>query len=284
MKKLAIVLDSFSGLYKKNIEKENENIFFLSLQVEVDNEVIQEGIEVPTQNLINKIRGGAKTSTSLPTLTYMQDLIEKLSSEYENVIFLPIPSYMSGTADTLSVFAKGHDNITIINNHFVGATYLEVAKHAVKMIEENNATFQEVVSFIKKTDENTIGYVIPNELKSIIASGRLKGVKKHIITSGNFSLVIKIFNKLSVSGISRSKKGAILKAFTKIEKFCLENKLREGYVYKIVYGYEDTLLKIAKEYIKENVLELGFEMKSSLSTFVHTGYGSIYIGVSPKIS
>ncbi|MGL6125329.1 MAG: DegV family protein [Metamycoplasmataceae bacterium] len=282
MKKLAIVLDSFSGLYKKDIEKENQNIYFLSLQVEIENKVIQEGIEVPSEELINKIRDGVKTSTSLPSLAFMQDMIKKLSSEYQKVIFLPIPTYMSGTSSTLAAFAKDYKNVTIFNNHFVGNTSFEVAKQCIKMIE-SNSNFDQVISYIKKIDDMSIGYVVPSELKSIINSGRLKGVKKHLITAGNFSLIIKVFDKLALSGISRSRKSAIRKTFAKLEKFCLENKIKEGYVYKIVYGYEDTLLKIAKEYIKENSLELAFEMKTSLSTFVHTGYGSIYIGVTPKI-
>lgn len=281
MKKIAIVLDSFSGLYKKNIE-ENENIFFLSLQVEIDNVVIQEGIEVPTIELINKIRNGAKTSTSLPSLNIMQDIIKKLSNEYENVIFLPIPKSMSGTSDTLLAFAQGYKNISIIDNNFVGGAQLDVAKKAIKMIE-NKSSINEVIFFIKKMSEKTIGYVIPNELKPIISSGRLKGIKKHIITSGNFSIIIKVYSKLSLSGLARSKKSAVTKVFAKIDKFCSENSLANGYVYKIVYGYEDTFLKLAKEHMKENLLELSSEMKTSLSTFTHTGYGSIYIGVTPKI-
>jgi DegV family protein with EDD domain len=282
MKKLAIVLDSFSGLYKNDI-KENEDIFLLSLQVQVDEEAIQEGLEIPTQQLINKIRNGAKCSTSLPVLSYMQDLIDKLVTEYENVIFLPIPRTMSGTLDTLLAFTKEYNNVTVIDNHFTGNTYLEVAKKSIEMME-NNSTIEKVVSFIEETNNNTIGFTIPNDLQPIINSGRLNGIKKHIITSGNFSIIIKVYNKLSVTGIARSKKSAVKKAFTKIEKFCSENFLKNGFSYVLIYGYEDTFLKLAKEYMKENSLELYNEMKISLSTLIHTGYGSIYIGVTPKIS
>ncbi len=282
MKKIAIVLDSFSGLYKKDIE-DIEDIYFLSLQVEVDNQQIQEGIKIPTQTLINQIINGAQCSTSLPALSHMQDLIDKLLKEYEHIIFLPIPKTMSGTLDTLLAFTKKYQNVTIFENHFIGNTYLEVAQHAIKMMK-NNSSIKDVLSFIENMNNNTIGYVIPNDLKPVIDSGRLKGIKKHIITSGNFSLIIKVYNKLSVSGIARSKKSAIKKTFLKIEKFCSENILENGYSYKIIYGYEDTFLKLAKEYMKENLIELAFEMKTSLSTFIHTGYGSIYIGITPKIS
>ncbi len=281
MKKIAIVLDSFSGLYINDI-KENKDIFFLSLQIKIDEQDIQEGIEVPKQTLINQITNGAKCSTSLPSLSHIQDLIDKLLKEYENIIFLPIPKTMSGTFDTLLAFTKKYENITVIENHFAGNTFLEVAQHAIKMMN-NNSKIEEVLSFIENTNNNTIGYTIPNDLKPIIDSGRLKGVKKHIITSGNFSLIIKVYNKLSVSGIARSKKSAIKKTFLKIEKFCLENVSENGYSYKIIYGYEDSFVKLAKEYMKENMIELSVEMKTSLSTFIHTGYGFIYIGVTPKL-
>ncbi|MGL5205786.1 MAG: DegV family protein [Metamycoplasmataceae bacterium] len=283
MKKLAIVIDSFSGLYKKDIESEGGDIYFLSLQVEIDGEVMDEGIEIPKDSLINKIRDGLPSSTSLPSLAYMQELIERLSSEYEQVIFLPILKYISGTSDTLAAFAKNHKNATIINNNFVGATYLEIAKKAIEMSSEGKS-FEEIVSYIKTISDKSIGYIIPNELKALIKSGRLTGIKKHIITTGNLSIIIKVFDKLSVTGLSRTKKGAVAKVIAKLEKFCNENKVKEGYVYKIVFGYEETLLKLAKEKIKENALELAFEMKTSLSTFIHTGWGSIYIGVTPKIN
>ena len=281
MKKIAIVLDSFSGLYENDI-KDNKDIFFLSLQVEVDNKVIQEGLEVPSQDLIDKIVNGANCATSLPVLSYIQDLINKLLKEYEQVVFLPIPKTMSGTLDTLLAFTKAYKNVTIIENHFTGNTYLEVAQRAIKMMEDGIG-IKDVISFIEETNNKTLGYTIPNDLKPVIDSGRLKGIKKHIITSGNFSIIIKVYNKLSVTGIARSKKSAIKKVFSKIEKFCNENALEEGYSYKILYGYEDTFLKLAKEYMKENLIELALEMKTSLSTFIHTGYGSIYIGVTPKI-
>jgi DegV family protein with EDD domain len=281
MKKIAIVLDSFSGLYENDI-KDNKDIFFLSLQVEVDNKVIQEGLEVPSQDLIDKIVNGANCATSLPVLSYIQDLINKLLKEYEQVVFLPIPKTMSGTLDTLLAFTKAYKNVTIIENHFTGNTYLEVAQRAIKMMEDGLG-IKDVISFIEETNNKTLGYTIPNDLKPVIDSGRLKGIKKHIITSGNFSIIIKVYNKLSVTGIARSKKSAIKKVFSKIEKFCNENVLEEGYSYKILYGYEDTFLKLAKEYMKENLIELALEMKTSLSTFIHTGYGSIYIGVTPKI-
>ncbi|MGL5308422.1 MAG: DegV family protein, partial [Metamycoplasmataceae bacterium] len=261
MKKLAVVIDSFSGLYKKDIENEDENIYFLSLQVEIDGETIQEGLEAPKEELINKIRNGASYATSLPSLAYMQELIEKLSSEYENVIFIPILNYVSGTSDTLSAFTKDHKNVTVINNNFVGATYLEVAKKAIEM-SNNGAGFEEIVTFIKWMSERSIGYIIPNELKALIASGRLKGVKKHIISTGNLSIMLKVYDKLSVAGLSRTKKGAVAKVIAKLEKFSSENKTKEGYVYQIVYGYEETLLKMAKEKIKENMLELGIEIKT----------------------
>ncbi len=282
MKKIAIILDSFSGLYAKDIENYND-IFFLSLQVEIDGAIIQEGLEEVTMETINKIRNGSKTATSLPTLSFMQDLIKKVSKEYENVIFLPIPSTMSGTTNTLQAFTKNYDNIHIIDNHFVGQTYLDVAKKAVHMSNENYS-IRDIISFINDINDKTMGYTIPGDLTSVISSGRLKGVKAHIIGSNKFLLIIKVYNKLSVSGIARSKKSAIKKVLSKIEKFCSDNPSKLGYSHNIIYGYEDTFLKLAKEYMKENLIDVVFEMKTSLSTFIHTGYGTIYIGVSPKIN
>ena len=282
MKKIAIIIDSFSGLFNKEIEN-YEDIFFLSLQVEIDNIIIQEGIEEPAINVINQIRDGAKTATSLPTLSFMQDMIKKTSQEYENVVFLPIPSSMSGTTNTLQAFTKDYNNVHVIENHFAGRTYLDLANKMINMANEGYH-IKDIISFIKDINNHTIGYTIPGDLTSVISSGRIKGIKGHIIGSNNFSLIIKVYNKISVSGIARSKKSAIKKIFTKIDKFLTDNPIKLGYSYSIIYGYENTLLKLAKEYMAEKWSEWGVEMKTSVSTFVHTGYGTIYIGISPKLN
>ncbi len=283
MKKLAIVIDSFSGLCLNEI-KENKNIFFLSLLVEIgDDKIINEGDKPASEALIEEIKNTSSLKTSLPSLPIMQNLIEKLNNEYENVIFLPIASHMSGTYNALSVFTKNYKNMIVIDNNFVGDTYLEVGLKAISMMEQNGANLEEVISYIKDTSTKTIGFIVLDDLSWMIKSGRLKGIKKHIVSSGNLSPIIKVYNKLSIAGISRTKSLAIKKVFQKLNQFCVDNSIIGDFVYKIVYSYGENNLKIAEKYANENDIKFKSKLKSPISVYIHTGYGAIYIGVTPKI-
>lgn len=281
MKKLAIVLDSFSGLNLDDINKYSD-IYFLSLQIEVDDLSFDEGIDVPNDEIIQKIRTGKTTRTSLPSLSLIQDLVNKLSKEYENVIFLPIAKHMSGTHDTLLVSTKNYKNMFVINNHFVGKLFLDVAEKSLLMME-NGSSIQEIISFVEDINNKTIGFIVPDDLSALINSGRLKGIKKHIISSGNFSIIIKVFDKLTVSGISRSKNSAIVKILAKLNKFCEENAVKDGYVYNVVYSYGTEILHLVEHKMKDNNLKINHKLLSSLSVLIHTGYGAIYVGVFPKL-
>ncbi|MDK2819218.1 MAG: DegV family protein [Mycoplasmataceae bacterium] len=281
MKKLAIVLDSFCGLDKKYVES-NENIFFVSLQIEIENKVFQEGYDIVNLDVIEKVKNGVKASTSLPSLSIVKDLIEKLSNEYKNVIILPIAKHMSGTHDLFLNYTKEYKNMQVIDNQFVGDTYLDVSRKAIAMFD-SGSNISGIVSFIKEVNEKTIGFIIPDNLVSLINSGRLKGIKKHIISSSNLSLIIKVSTKLSFSGIGRTKTSAIKKIFNKLDKFCTDNVIVSGYVYKLFYSHGVNNLNIAKEYMKANGIRIGAERKTSLSVLVHSGYGALYIGVTPKI-
>lgn len=281
MKKLAIVLDSFSGVYLDELENE-EHLFFLSLQIQTGDLFFGEGIERPSDELIEQLRFDKMAKTSLPSLPLIQELIDKLSNEYENIIYLPISKYMSGTHDVLMTFIKEYKNMFVINNNFVGDTYLELAKKCISMID-NGSSIKEIISFIEELNSKTIGFIIPDELTSLINSGRLKGIKKHLISSSNLSLIIKVADKISVSGISRSNNSAVKKVFYKLNKFCAENISINGYVYRIVYSYADKNLIPTEKFMKENNLKIDSKRKSSLSVLIHTGYGAIYIGVTPNI-
>lgn len=281
MKKLAIVLDSFCGLNKKYVES-NENIFFVSLQIEIENKVFQEGDDIVGSDVIQKVRDGVKASTSLPSLFVVKNLIEKLSKEYKNVIFLPIAKHMSGTHDLFLNYTKEYKNMHVINTHFVGDTYLDVAKKIIIMFS-GGSDIKSIFSFVQEINKKTIGFIVPDNLVSLINSGRLKGIKKHIISSTNLALIIKVTSKLSFSGIGRTKNSAIKKVFNKLDKFCIDNAATDGYAYKLFYSHGSDNLNIAKKYMKANAIEIDVESKTSLSVLVHSGYGSLYIGVTPKI-
>lgn len=282
MKKLAIVIDSFSGYTQDEIEKNNNDIYFLPLQMEMDNKTFLEGIDDCSSVLEELINPTRKTfKTSLPPIYLIEELIENLSKKYENVIFLNIPSYLSSTYSYLEKFSENKKNINVIDTHLVGDQYLLVANQALKMSNEG-ANLNQIIKFIKQKNGSSIGYIIPDDLTAFIQGGRLSGIKKFV--AKKFFLLVKVYDTLKVGGISRTFNGAVKKGIEKFEKFIEDNHWKkEDFELKIVYAFnEKTKQMLLNALTKYNSFPLKLVSLSSISTGIHTGYGAVYFGIEKK--
>lgn len=73
MKKLGIIIDSFSSLSKK--EAQDLGFEFLSLQLEADGKLYQDGI-LDAKEMLETVRDAKVVATSLPTLESMENAIK----------------------------------------------------------------------------------------------------------------------------------------------------------------------------------------------------------------
>ncbi|MGL4343095.1 MAG: DegV family protein [Metamycoplasmataceae bacterium] len=284
MNKIAVVIDSFSGETEISLKSCNENIYFLPLQVIVDEKSYQEGQE-NLDFVVDKLKfkEGCDLKTSLPSLDLVEKLLGKLSKQYENIIFLCLNSNLSSTFSTLKTFSQKYDNVLIYDNHFVGKNYLKIATKIIEM-KDSGKNLKEIINFLDDYSEKSIGYIIPSEVSAFASSGRLKGIKKYI--SSKFFLIIKIFKGISLSGISRTNKGAIKKIIEKFQKIISSiepGKKLSDYCFSIVYAFDETTLNFLLNELKQMGIRVDSVIQSSISVLIHTGYGAIYLGISPKL-
>ncbi|MGP1451492.1 MAG: DegV family protein [Metamycoplasmataceae bacterium] len=284
MKKLGIILDSFSCIDKKTADE--YEIGFLPLQSIIDNKTYLDGVDISYEELINQIEGAKEIRTSLPILSHIEETIESMSKKYEHVIYLGINENLSSSTTTASAIAKNYPNLHIVQNNFCGKMFLDIALYIQNFYEVNNdinLTLKELDKYIKQT---TI-FITPFSSEYLVRGGRMKGLKKFLI-SGLQKLrifpIVKYEGKVSFAGLATSKQHSINKIIQKILLFIGGKENIDKYDFRLIHGTDETNNNIAREIAQKNNINFTSEDFSSGIIAIHTGPRALAIGVSLKIN
>ncbi len=285
-RKIAIVISSFSSLLEKDL-KEYPDIFLTPLQLFIEEEQWLEGFynENEKYKIVKKFQKANDFKTSLASVVTIEEQMIELSQKYTDVLYLPINSYLSSSHNTILSLSKKYSNVKVLNNKLVGKAFLDIAIEAKKLYEKNNYTIDEIIEFIKWYDVRSIGYIIPYELKTFIKSGRLKGIKKTIMTSLKLSTIVEFDYELSSAGIVSSKKLGAQKVISKLENFIKkENMNINDFEITIIYAYDQLIANIFEEAVKKHwKRKVDHNYEASLATMFHTGWGAAFLGINPKL-
>lgn len=285
-RKIAIVISSFSSLLEKDL-KEYPDIFLTPLQLFIEEEQWLEGFynENEKYKIVKKFQKANDFKTSLASVVTIEEQMIELSQKYTDVLYLPINSYLSSSHNTILSLSKKYSNVKVLNNKLVGKAFLDIAIEAKKLYEKNNYTIDEIIEFIEWYDVRSIGYIIPYELKTFIKSGRLKGIKKTIMTSLKLSTIVEFDYELSSAGIVSSKKLGAQKVISKLENFIKkENMNINDFEITIIYAYDQLIANIFEEAVKKHwKRKVDHNYEASLATMFHTGWGAAFLGINPKL-
>ncbi|MEE3928625.1 DegV family protein [Mycoplasmopsis ciconiae] len=280
MKKLGIIIDSFSQISKEEANKMGYG--FLSLQSEIDNKVFVDGVDDPIQTL-EALSVASKYLTSLPRLDLMEQEIEKFAKNYDDVIVLLINQKLSSSAQYAQTIAKNYNNVYVVDNSFVGTQFLDVAKISLDLYSKNYSV-DEVIDNIHKLDDLTINYIVPKNLDYIIGGGRLSAAKKFIMTKIQMIPILKYKAEVSVSGLKRSTKSAIEKVFEKLIKFIGGAENIDKFSFRWIHGIDQVMNQQVLEIAKNFNITLENEQITATAVAIHCGPGAISLSVFPKVN
>ncbi|MCU9939862.1 DegV family protein [Mycoplasmopsis felis] len=177
MKKLGIIVDSFSGLTQ---EQANEKGYrFLPLRIEIDGVFYEDGKEIDSQDLLKKLTTETKVKTSLPNYNLIVQTIEETSNEYDDVIYLGVSKELSNTFSQFISVASEKNNVYAMENHLFGNQIIRVVEY-FKKLYENGASINELYSKLNDINETSRTFIVPKNLQFIVNGGRLSGLLKEI--------------------------------------------------------------------------------------------------------
>lgn len=280
MKKLAIILDSFCGREKSQVEA-NENFYFIPLKVVIDGKEYKDGVDLPHTELLKLSNTAKEVKTSQPSPAEVEELFSKLSKEYEMVIYLSVGSALSGTFQTASMLAQEYKNIHVINNHLVGREFMEISHHLMSKANEllPAGILALAEDFIKNAGAT---YVIPRDVDAFIRGGRLGKAVAFVLEKLKAVPIISYEDeeKLHKKMVKRSGSSAIEYAIEKLTAMAQEQG--NDVTFLICHTLDETFAKEAKHKLESQGYKVEYELTSAIIN-AHTGDGAHSIGFYKKI-
>lgn len=281
MKKLAIILDSFCGKNKHQVES-HQDFYFIPLKVIADGVEYLDGVDKPTTELFSILNHAKEVKTSQPSPATFEETFTKLSNEYETVIYLSLSSSLSGTYQTASMIAQDFKNVFVINNHMVGSAFFVLGEYLVKKAE--TASQKDLIALATDyvTNEVTPTYVIPRDIDAFIRGGRLGKAVAFVLEKLKAVPIISYEDeeKLHKKMVKRSGSSAIDYAIEKMAKMAEE--VGNNVIFQVCHTLDDKFAKEAKAKLEALGYRVDYELTSSIIN-AHTGDGAHSIGFYKKL-
>ncbi len=264
--KSAIVVDSTTVL-PDNLVPEVP-IFVLPVRVYIDGKEYQDREDISLQDIKTAIEENRLLETSLPLPSRAEELITKLSKEYDQVYVLSLSSKLSGTYNLLYTLAENKENVKVFDTKTVSLQNSYIIQRMVKdikcgiIIEEDD--------IIRYKDESLM-LVSVLSTDRIIKSGRLSGAVKNLLRILKIKplLTVDRHGELKVISNSLSIKKIVEKAKEEIIEF-IDGEEKKNFVLYASVG-EDSL----KEHVYEISSFLGIEpvfLDVSSAIALHVGF------------
>lgn len=198
MKKIAILLDSTSGMTVKESEK-YDNIFVMPLYVMFGEESYRDGVDFDSNGFFAKseeayAKDETLPTTSQPVIGECIDMYEKLLKDFDEVVYITISEKMSGTYQSGVLAAEDFDGkVTVVNSMTTAfGTYIP-ALIASKMVKEGSSV-EDVIAMLHKTNEESKMYFVVSDLKHLQRTGRIGAAAATIGTALQLKPVLTIAN------------------------------------------------------------------------------------------
>lgn len=287
MSKVAILTDSNSGITQSQAEQMGVTV--IPMPFFIDGVEYLEGISLSQEEFYERLSNDADISTSQPSVGTLQDYFDRLLKEYDEVVFIPMSSGLSGTCQTATMVACDYDGkVQVVNNQRISVTMRQSVKDA-KALAAKGKTAEEIKNILEKHKMDSSIYITLETLKYLKKGGRITPAAAAIGTMLKLNPVLQIQGeKLDAYAKARGKASA-RKIMLKAMQEDMENRFAEyakdGRMH-IEVAYTGNIEEANEwaEAVKETFPQFDFHMDPlSLSVACHIGYGSLAIATSAYI-
>lgn len=287
MSKIAIITDSNSGITQK--EAEQLGIFVVPMPFMINGEDFFEDINLTQDQFYEKLAEDASVSTSQPTPESLLTLWDKVLKDYDQIIYIPMSSGLSGSCQSAYMLAQEEyeGKVFVIDNQRISVTQRQSALDAKAMADAGYTAEQIKAKLLEMALDASI-YIMLDTLHYLKKGGRITPAAAALGTLLRLKPVLQIQGeKLDAFAKARTTaqgKSIMINAI----KADIENRFggMEAGDFLIAGAYTNNL-EIAQEWKKEVEAAFpGHEMHMdplSLSVGCHIGPGALAVTVSRKL-
>ncbi len=286
MKKIAVMTDSNSGISQE--EAAQLGVVVIPMPFTIDNVDYYEGINLSQKEFYELLKNGGEVTTSQPSPDSVMDAWDKALKTYDEVVYIPMSSGLSGSCQTAFMLAQDYDNkVFVVDNQRISVTLRQSVYDALNLAAKGMDGAQ-IRDILIKDKFNSSIYIMLDTLKYLKKGGRITPA------AASFGELLKIKPVLQIQG---EKLDAFAKARTiSSGKSIMFNAIRDD-AEKRFGGLDPDNVDIfvaytdgcdVAEYLKEIEAEFpGFKVKYhdplSLSISCHIGPGAIAIACNKKL-
>lgn len=171
MKKIAVVADSNSGYTPE--EAKAAGVHFIPMPFYIDEKEYFEGVNLSHEEFFDFLAKEADVSTSQPSPGSMLSLWDELLESYDEIIYLPMSSGLSGTCQTATMLAQDYeDRVYVVDNQRISVPLKHCVQDALTMAEMGKSA-KEIKDYLERTKFDSVVYITVDTLKYLKKGGRV---------------------------------------------------------------------------------------------------------------
>lgn len=171
MSKIAIVTDTNSGISPE--EAIRYDIHVVPMPFMINGETFYEGINLSQEDFFIKQREQAEISTSQPSPDSILTLWDNLLETYDELVYLPMSSGLSGSCQTATMLAMGYEGrVEVVNNQRISVPLVRSILDAKQMAEKGYRA-AEIKNFLEEDRFQTSIYIMVDTLEYLRKGGRI---------------------------------------------------------------------------------------------------------------
>ena len=134
--KTAIVTDSNSGIFEE--EGRRLGVYVIPMPVIIEGKTYFEGRELAHEEFYRCLLEHKEVSSSQPSPGDITEIWNQvLASGYDEVVYIPMSSGLSGSCQTAHMLAEDYDGkVQVVNNHRISVTQRHSVQDALVMTEQ----------------------------------------------------------------------------------------------------------------------------------------------------
>ncbi len=287
MGKVAIVTDSNSGITQK--EGKELGVYVLPMPFYIDEKLYYEEIDLSQEQFYELLKDDKDIKTSSPIIGEVADLWDRLLTEYDEIVHIPMSSGLSGSCQAAAVLADDYEGrVQVVDNQRISVTMRRSVIDAKNLSEQGKSAF-EIKKILEKEKLEASIYIMVDTLYYLKKGGRITPAAAALGTMLKLKPVLQIQGqKLDAYAKARSVKQAKEMIISAIRKdFTTRFKQPDGMnmYLDIAYSYDR---EAAEEFAMEVAEEFPGHIETvihplSLSVSCHIGPGALAVAISHRI-
>ena len=173
MKKTGIMTDSHSGILENEASK--LGIAVLPMPFYIDEKLYREGVDISREEFYEMLRKGADVATSQPSPESVMHMWSAMLQEYEELVYIPISSGLSGSCMTAQAMAQEEPyagRVFVVDNGRVSTPMHRSVLDAVELAEKGYRA-QKIKDILEKNRQHMVIYVGLSTLTYLKKGGRI---------------------------------------------------------------------------------------------------------------